>query len=126
MNTAKPYDGGPFLPWHSGPPSAMPAVTFGVDSPKLDILIAHADRMLHADPVGLFCGSPVVGLDELGMEVDEARDLANRLAVSSGVSIPADILPGQERCEDGIVRRTTTAEAQGDVYYNQEFTETGQ
>ena len=126
VKSAFPYNGGPFLPWHSGPPSATPAVTFGVDSPKLDILYAH-DDCVHRDQVfGSFCGEPIVWLDELGMEVNEERELVNRVAVSSGTSIPAEILPGEERCADGIIRHTTTAEAQGDVYYNREFTETGQ
>jgi hypothetical protein len=51
------------------------------------------------------------------MEVDEVRNLSNRLAVSSGTSVPAEILPGEERCADGIIRRITTAEAIGyDVF----------
>jgi hypothetical protein len=118
---------GPFLPWHYGSPSSIPAVTFGVDSPKLDILYSHDDRV-HRDQVfGSFCGEPIVWLDELGMEVDEERELVNRLAASSHTSIPAEILPGEERCADGIIRRATTTEAMGyDVYHNQEQIEAGQ
>jgi hypothetical protein len=67
--------------------------------------------------VGSFCGSPIVALNEFAMEVDEVRNLSNRLAVSSGTSVPAEILPGEERCADGIIRRITTAEAVGyDVF----------
>jgi hypothetical protein len=58
------------------------------------------------------------------MEVDEARDLATRLTVSSGTSVPAEILPGEERCADGIIRRTTTAEAIGyDVFKDRQAME---
>jgi hypothetical protein len=58
------------------------------------------------------------------MEVDEARDLATRLTVSSGTSVPAEILPGEERCADGIIRRITTAEAIGyDVFKDRQAME---
>ena len=118
---------GPFLPWHYGSPSSVPAVTFGVDSPKLDILYAHDDRVHREQVFGSFCGEPIVWLDELGMEVDEERELVNRLASSSHTSIPAEILPGEERCADGIIRRITTTEVMGyDVYHNQEQIEAGQ
>jgi hypothetical protein len=35
----------------------------------------------------------------------------------------AEVLPGEEICADNIIRRTTTAEAQGDAYYKQEKAE---
>jgi hypothetical protein len=118
---------GPFLSWHYGPPSAMPAMTFAVDSPKLGILIAHQDRVLVEDVHGSFCGQRIVGLDELGMEVDVVRETQRLVDSSSGTSIPAEILPGEERCADGIIRRVTTTEAMGyDVYHNQEQIEAGQ
>ncbi len=110
--------------WQEAP--ELPRYASDIPSPKLDNLFAHEEHVQRNNPAGSFCGQPIVGLDELGMEVDNARDLANRLATSSHTSIPAEILPGEERCADGIIRRTTTAEAQGDVYYNREFTETGQ
>ena len=110
--------------WQEAP--ELPRYVSDIPSPKLDNLFAHEERVQRNNPAGSFCGQPIVGLDELGMEVDNARDLANRLATSSHTSIPAEILPGEERCADGSIRRTTTAEAQGDAYYNREFTETGQ
>ena len=93
---------------------------------KLDNNIAHDIRVLRDNPSGLFCGSPVVSLDEIGMDADVAADQTLRLKFSSGTSIPPEILPGEERCVDGIIRRTTTAEVIGyDTYHNQEATEAG-
>jgi hypothetical protein len=95
----------------------LPVYAADIPSPVLDILIAHDGRMQRDNSVGSFCGAPIVTLDEFGMEVDEVRNLSNRLAVSSGTSVPAEILPGEERCADGIIRRITTAEAVGyDVF----------
>jgi len=96
--------------WQSIP--ELPVYAADIPSPKLDTLIAHSNRVLHEE-LGAFCGSPIVTLDDFGIEVDEERDLVNRLAVSSGTSVPAEILPGEQRCSDGIIRRITTAEAQG-------------
>lgn len=88
-------DWGPFLPWHAGPPSSIPAVTFGVDSPRLDINECHTDRVLRTEVYGSFCGEPIVGMDKLGMEVDRAREAQRLVDSSSGISIPAEILPGK-------------------------------
>lgn len=93
---------------------------------KLDNNIAHDIRVLRDNPSGLFCGSPVVSLDEIGMDADVAADQTLRLKFSSGTSIPPEILPGEERCDDGIIRRTTTAEVIGyDTYHSEEVTEEG-
>jgi hypothetical protein len=100
-------------PFHWQGLPELPVYAADIPSPVLDILIAHDGRMQRDNSVGSFCGAPIVTLDEFGMEVDEARDLAARLAVSSGISVPAEILPGEERCADGIIRRITTAEAVG-------------
>lgn len=87
----------------------------------------HEDRVQRSSIVGSFCGQPIITLDELGAEVDDATDLYARLDMSSHTSIPAEILPGEERCADGIIRRMTTAEAVGyDTYHNQESIEKGQ
>lgn len=95
----------------------LPVYAADIPSPKLDLLYAHEDHMQRDGAVGSFCGSPIVALNEFTMEVDEVRNLSNRLAVSSGTSVPAEILPGEERCADGIIRRITTAEAIGyDVF----------
>ena len=100
-------------PFHWQGLPELPVYAADIPSPKLDILIAHDERMQRDNVVGSFCGAPIIALDEFGMEVDEARDLAKRLAASSGTSIPTEIMPGEERCADGIIRRATTAEAMG-------------
>ena len=84
-------------------------------------------RVNQDDVIGSFCGQPIVTIDALGAESDEEADLYTRVATSSGTSIPAEILPGEERCADGIIRRVTTAEVVGyDTYHNQEQIEKGQ
>jgi hypothetical protein len=91
---------------------------------KLDNLIAREE---HLFPTNLpsFCGVPIQGIDEEQAEVDLVLEEV-RLTVknSTGKSIPAEVLPGEEICKDNIIRRSTTAEAVGyDTYYNQEYTE---
>ena len=145
-DSAKPYNGGPFLPWQELPPSATPTITAAVDSPKLLINEAHADRV-HQDVVlGACCGIPIVELDTLGVEVDHRVDVGKlcgparpylvwydltdseygTIKQSTHDSVPPEVLPGEERCADGIIRRITTAEAVGyDTYHNQAMTEEG-
>lgn len=101
---------GPFLPWHGYAPNGLPAITLGVESPKLDINECHDSLVLRDKVYGYFCGTPVVGLDTLGMEVEQVRETKRRVLASKGTSIPAEILPGETRCSDGIIRRTTTLE----------------
>ena len=91
----------------------LPVYASDIPSPKLDLLYAHEDHIQRDGAVGSFCGSPIVALNEFAMEVDEVRNLSNRLAVSSHTSVPAEVLPGEEVCPDGIIRRLTTAEAVG-------------
>lgn len=115
------------FPFHWQGLPELPVYVADIPSPKLGIPTAHDERVQRDNVVGSFCGSPIVTLDKFGMEVDEERDLVNRLAVSGGTSAPAEILPGEERCADGIIRRSTTAEAVGyDTYHNQEAIEAGQ
>ena len=84
-------------------------------------------RVNENDVIGYFCGQRIVTIDELGAEADDEADLQIRLMTSSHTSISPEILPGEERCVDGIIRRVTTAEAVGyDVYHNQEQIEAGQ
>lgn len=84
-------------------------------------------RVNDADVIGSFCGQRIVTIDGLGAEADDEADLYLRLMSSSHTSVPPEILPGEERCADGIIRRVTTAEALGyDVYHNQEQIEAGQ
>ncbi len=91
---------------------------------KLDNLIASDSRVQRDNVLGYFCNVPIVTLDEIGMDADVLADLNMRLQLSSGTSIPPEILPGEEICADHIIRRTTTAEAIGyDTYHNQEAIE---
>jgi hypothetical protein len=84
-------------------------------------------RVNEADVIGSFCGQRIVTIDEIGAEADDEADLYLRLMSSSHTSVPPEILPGEERCADGIIRRVTTAEAVGyDAYHNQEQIEKGQ
>ncbi len=93
---------------------------------KLDNNIAHDLRVQRDNVVGHFCGVPIITLDEVGMDVDVVRDQNARLSVSSGQSIPPEVLPGEEICSDNVIRRATTAEAIGyDTYHNQAATEAG-
>ncbi len=115
------------LPFHWQGVPELPIYASDIPSPALDIIIAHDERMQRDNAVGSFCGAPIITLDKFGMEVDEERELVNRLTASSGTSVPAEILPGEERCADGIIRRITTTEAVGyDSYHNQEQIEAGQ
>jgi len=103
------------LHWQAAP--ELPHYASDIPSPKLDILYAHQDRVLRDEVYGFFCGQPVVGLDELGMEVDRQRDTVNIVANSSGTSIPAEVMPGEVRCADGIVRRISTHEVTGEQHF---------
>lgn len=104
----------------------LPGVVFATPSPTLDNNIAHDSRVQRDNVVGTFCGAPIITLDEVGMDVDVVRDQNRRLSVSSGQSIPPEVLPGEEVCSDNVIRRTTTAEAMGyETYHNQAATELG-
>jgi hypothetical protein len=108
-------------PFHWQEAPELPRYVVNIASPKLDITYAHSSRVGSA--VGSFCGSPIVELDEIGMEVDVENELQSVIKNSTGTSIAAEVLPGEEICTDNIIRRTTTAEAQGDAYYKQEKAE---
>jgi len=132
--------------WQEAP--ELPRYAADIPSPVLDILFAHDERMQRDNTVGSFCGAPIVTLDEFGMEVDREHETNllcgkprlyvdsyltpddegyGKLLMSTHNSIPAEILPGEERCADGIIRRSTTAEVIGyDTYHNQAAIEAGQ
>lgn len=87
----------------------------------------NENRVQRDNVVGNFCNVPIITIDALGAEADEEAELYLRVHISSHTSIDAEILPGEECCTDGIIRRTTTAEAVGyDTYHNQDQIETGQ
>ena len=78
-----------------------------------------------AEVVGSFCGQPILTIDTGRAEKEHTVFLAGILI--TGKSEPPEVLPGEERCTDGIIRRSTTAEVIGyDVYHNQEQIEAGQ
>ena len=87
----------------------------------------NENRLQLDNVVGSFCGQPIITIDGLGAEADDEIDLQLRLMTSSHTSFPAEILPGEERCADGIIRRITTTEVVGyETYHNQEAIEAGQ
>jgi hypothetical protein len=105
----------------------LPAVVLATPSPKLNRVAYSNDSIKRDEVIGVFCGSPVYLLDE-----DSAE--AHAAAYDALVVEPIEaelreeewkartallLLPGEERCADGIIRRTTTAEALGyDDYHN--------
>lgn len=126
----------------------LPIVVVPSKKPTLDITNAHTDRVQRENVLGNFCDIPIVTLDALGMEADQENEVYRLCQEDSlyqdsyltpedkgyGVflhsthdSFPAEILPGEVRCEDGIIRRTTAAETIGyDSYHNQAVVESGQ
>lgn len=90
---------------------------------KIDNLVAREEHLFPTPYT--FCGLPIKGLDQEAANVDLIKLETRRLVkYSSGKSIPAEVLPGEMICADGIIRRGTTAEAVGyDTYHNQEYTE---
>lgn len=84
----------------------------------------NEERMQRTNIIGSFCGQPIITIDEINAEKDEDKELLRRLEFSSHTSIPAEILPGEERCADGIIRRMTTAESIGyDKFHEPEVME---
>jgi hypothetical protein len=63
--------------------------------------------------VGSFMDTPIYSYDKTKTLLRDASDARIRIGLSSGSSIPAEVLPGEVICEDNIIRRSTTAEAQG-------------
>lgn len=91
---------------------------------KLDSLIAHNDSV--SEVVGAFCGTPIYALAVSSMDMATERETRNAVLASKEFGESpnvAEVLPGEEICADGIIRRTTTAEAVGDDYYKQEKAE---
>jgi hypothetical protein len=95
------------------------------ETPRLDNLVAHDSRVNHSDVTGFFCGSPVITMDEEGMDADVIAAVYVNVALGKAQraegldSIPAEVLPGEEICADNIIRRSTTAEAIGEAFYAQ-------
>jgi hypothetical protein len=111
-----------------------PAVMRATPSPKIERIAYNDDSVDRSNVLGEFCGSPVYALDENSAEAINAE--FDALVVEPALAELRDerwkaqvallLLPGEERCDDGIIRRTTTAEVIGyDTYHNQEATEAG-
>lgn len=90
---------------------------------QLDPLYLHNDDVSEAS-IGEFYGTKIRSVDP---DVAEERALLETLEIveqnkAFGIS-PSylEVLPGEAICEDAIVRRTTTAEAQGEVFYDYEL-----
>jgi hypothetical protein len=83
---------------------------------KLDSLYTHS-KNVGTEKLGEFCGSPIVSLNEKEIDIDRAIDLdRTRLSNSLFPSAETDfviLLPGEVVCEDGVIRRSTSAEAVG-------------
>lgn len=85
---------------------------------KLDIL--HTSDKNLGCTVGEFCGSPIREMYTEEMEIDRIVDTRRTIEIGRGGApiSTVEILPGEMICEDGIVRRGTTAEALGDIFYD--------
>jgi hypothetical protein len=62
-------------------------------------------------------------MDTLGAEVDQLVEIQRTIAINQALgtdTYTAEVLPGEVVCEDGVVRRATTAEAQGESFYTYE------
>lgn len=85
---------------------------------RLDISYTH-DKNLGTEKVGEFCGSPIHELYTHAQDVDqfvETMRLINLSKQSPESTVPLEILPGEIVCDDNIVRRWSTAEANPEFY----------
>lgn len=90
---------------------------------QLDQITLHSGDISDAI-IGVFCGTPVRTVDfnlseDLALELAQDIIIANKAAGESPSYL--EVLPGEEVCADGIIRRTTSAEARGEVFYNYEL-----
>ena len=85
---------------------------------KLDIL--HTSDKNLGGKIGEFCGSPIREMYTDEMEIDRIVETARTIEINRGTTPLSvlEILPGEMICEDGIVRRGTTAEALGEIFYD--------
>jgi hypothetical protein len=91
-------------------------------STKLDTLYSHSKNVgLPQDRIGTFCGSPIVTLDQRAIDIDNILDISRTIEANKSFTsepVELNILPGEIVCEDGVIRRGTTAEVLGDVFYD--------
>ncbi len=83
---------------------------------KADVNYSHSKNI--GEQVGEFCGGPIRSYDNFNLELDVALDvqrtvLRNQAMGCSDIPNTAEILPGEVLCSDNIIRRETTAEANG-------------
>jgi hypothetical protein len=83
--------------------------------------VNHSHSKNLGSAIGEFCGTPIYQYDPLDLEVDDLLDVQNTVqgnrAMEAAFSvIPvniAEVMPGETVCADNIIRRVTTAEAEG-------------
>ena len=82
---------------------------------NLDIMYTHNNNVTRQ--VGDFHGIPIMGLDKRDMDVD--RSIEHRWIIDANLQgLQAEVLPGEVVSEeDMVIRRATTAEAIGPVFY---------
>lgn len=91
---------------------------------KPDIQHTHG-KNLGDKIVGEFCGSPIRELYRHEVEIDQTVETARTIEINRRSNPPftAELLPGEVICEDNVIRRGTTAEALGEVFYDYELPE---
>jgi len=87
---------------------------------KSDTLVAHNDRV--EEVIGYFCGSPIYSMSIPDVDFDAAREARRAVLVAQNQEEPsvstAEVRAGEDIGSDNVIRRSTTAEARGDAYYN--------
>lgn len=79
---------------------------------KSDITFSHS-KNLGSESVGEFCGSPILELFLEEMEQDQIVETDRTVKINQRMKpvSTVEVLPGELICDDNIVRRMTTAEA---------------
>jgi hypothetical protein len=82
---------------------------------KSDNLAMHHEDI--GEKVGEFYGTDIRAVSSSAVELRELDDMQQRVRMSFGLdSAPIELFPG-ETLTDNIIRRTTTAEAVGEAFY---------
>jgi hypothetical protein len=81
----------------------------------LDPLYAKAEHL--GEVIGHFCSTPIRTLNQRAVDLDQLLEVQHIVDLGMAPA-PAEILPGERTCEDGIIRRVTSAEAVGPEFYN--------
>lgn len=82
---------------------------------KLDTMYTHSKNL--GNMVGDFCGSPIVEMYLEEMDVDRIVDVQRTIEINrNSPKGTVEILPGEMICDDNIIRRGSTAEANPEFY----------